>query len=56
MGGAIADAEVRFHFDDAPGSAPVHQDLAQAIARDFDGRARVEIAVQTRGGAPNLRD
>ena len=54
MGGAIADAEVGFHLDDAAGGGAVHQDLAEAIARDFDGRARVEIAGESRPNPPEF--
>jgi hypothetical protein len=46
MGGAIIDAQIRLHLDDASSSRAMHQDFSQAIARDLDGRARVEIATE----------
>ena len=54
--GAIADAQIRFHFHDSSGRAAMHQDLSQAIARHFDRRARVEIALEQRGAGENLSD
>jgi hypothetical protein len=50
MSGAIADPEVCFHLYNASSGAAADQDFSQAIARDLDGRTRVEIAREWRGG------
>jgi hypothetical protein len=44
MSSAVVDAQVGFHFYDPSGGFAVDEDFAQAIARDFNDRAGVEIA------------
>jgi hypothetical protein len=43
---SIAHSQVRFYLDNAARSPAMHQDFAQAIASHFDGRPRIEIALQ----------
>jgi hypothetical protein len=38
MRSAIIHAQVGFHLNDSSGGPAMHQDFAQAIAGDFDGR------------------
>ena len=49
VGGAIADAEICFHFHDSSRRAAVDQDFSKAVTRDVGRRPRVEIAVEERG-------
>jgi hypothetical protein len=44
MCGAVAYAEVGFHFHDSSGGAAMNQDFSQTIARDINGGAGVKIA------------
>lgn len=48
VGGAIIDAKICFHLYNAACGRSMHQDFSQAIARDFDGRTSVEIALERR--------
>jgi hypothetical protein len=49
MRSAVIHAQVGFHFDDSSGGLAMHQDFAQAIAGDFNGGPRVEIAIEYGG-------
>jgi len=44
--GTVVDAEIGFHFHDAAGGLAVNQNFTETIARDLDGGAIVEVAIE----------